>query len=70
MLSLSHKSCLKPVLFFEEEMSGITTKTKSARWKCIRCSINCIMVYKKLYRQVYIVDIIGLRYRRDCDQFN
>ena len=25
--------------------------------------------YKKLYRQVYRVYIIGLRYRHDCDQF-
>ena len=25
--------------------------------------------YKKLYRQVYRVYIIGLRYRRDCYQF-
>ena len=25
--------------------------------------------YKNLYRQVYRVYIIGLRYRHDCDQF-
>ena len=27
------------------------------------------LTYKKLYRQVYKVYIIGLRYRHDCDQF-
>ena len=27
------------------------------------------LTYKKLYRQVYRVYIIGLRYRHDCDQF-
>ena len=26
--------------------------------------------YKQLYRQVYRVYTIGLRYRHDCDQFN
>ena len=27
------------------------------------------LTYKKLYRQVHRVYIIGLRYRHDCDQF-
>ena len=27
------------------------------------------LTYKKLYRQVYRVYIIGLRCRHDCDQF-
>ena len=27
------------------------------------------LTYKMLYRQVYKVYIIGLRYRHDCDQF-